>query len=106
MADRFPDELNALFQAYRTALPDPDPSRDFMPGLWQRIDAKRGRNQRFGILARRFVATSGALAALMALIMAIQSQSLSPVATMTYVEALDSEPAVDVIEIEAQSETL
>jgi hypothetical protein len=39
--DRLDQELNSLFVAYREAVPDPEPSADFMPRLWSRIEAKR-----------------------------------------------------------------
>ena len=39
--DRLDQELNSLFGAYREAVPDPEPSADFMPRLWSRIEAKR-----------------------------------------------------------------
>jgi hypothetical protein len=35
------DALHRLFLAYREACPDPEPDRDFMPQLWQKIDAQQ-----------------------------------------------------------------
>jgi len=35
------ERLDALFRTYREAFPDPDPSRNFMPNLWQRIEARQ-----------------------------------------------------------------
>lgn len=40
--DRMDDKLDALWAEYREACPDPEPSANFMPQLWQRIEAKRG----------------------------------------------------------------
>lgn len=40
-------ELDALFTAYREALPDTDGSADFMPALWKQIDARRSFDRRF-----------------------------------------------------------
>jgi len=34
-------ELDALFQAYRAACPDPDASANFMPELWRRIEERQ-----------------------------------------------------------------
>jgi hypothetical protein len=34
-------KLDALFAQYRDAMPDQDPGASFMPGLWQKIDARR-----------------------------------------------------------------
>jgi hypothetical protein len=41
MDDRLDQQLNSLFAAYREAVPGPEPSADFMPKLWGRIEAKR-----------------------------------------------------------------
>jgi hypothetical protein len=59
--DRMDQELNSLFAAYREAVPDPEPSADFMPRLWSRIEAKRS----FVFRLRRMsqVAVAAALAA-------------------------------------------
>jgi hypothetical protein len=35
------DKLDALFSEYRMACPDPEPSADFMPSMWKRIEARR-----------------------------------------------------------------
>ena len=40
--DRMEDKLDSLWAEYREACPDPEPSANFMPQLWQRIEAKRG----------------------------------------------------------------
>jgi hypothetical protein len=34
------EALNALLASYRAASPDPEPSVNFMPQLWQKIDAR------------------------------------------------------------------
>jgi anti-sigma factor RsiW len=39
--DRLDQELNSLFAAYRDATPDPEASAQFMPRLWEKIEAKR-----------------------------------------------------------------
>ena len=35
-------QLDQLFQSYRAACPDVEPGADFMPRLWQAIEARRG----------------------------------------------------------------
>ena len=35
------ERLDALFQAYRDACPDPEASANFMPTLWSRIDSRQ-----------------------------------------------------------------
>jgi anti-sigma-K factor RskA len=39
--DRVGDKLDPLWVAYRDACPDVEPSAQFMPQLWQRIEAQR-----------------------------------------------------------------
>ena len=34
-------KLASLWAKYREACPDPDPSPEFMPELWQKIEARR-----------------------------------------------------------------
>ncbi len=34
-------QLEQLFQAYRAALPDPEPSVNFMPEMWAKIEERR-----------------------------------------------------------------
>ena len=36
--------LDAMFQEYRSAVPDVEAGAGFMPGLWQRIEARRTSN--------------------------------------------------------------
>ncbi len=43
------DQLDRLFRAYRDACPTPEPSVNFMPQLWARIEAR----QNFGFSFRR-----------------------------------------------------
>ena len=40
--DRMNDKLNSLLAEYRDACADPEPSANFTPQLWQRIEARRG----------------------------------------------------------------
>jgi hypothetical protein len=35
------DKLSGLLAAYRDACPDPEPSREFMPNLWSKIEARQ-----------------------------------------------------------------
>jgi anti-sigma-K factor RskA len=40
--DRVDEKLDPLWAAYREACPCAEPSAQFMPQLWQRIEARRG----------------------------------------------------------------
>ena len=66
-------QLDRLFAAYREALPDPEPSAAFMPGLWTAIEAQRTFRARFRKLSRVFVTAAGALWLAMATILIVDS---------------------------------
>ena len=66
--DQFNDELNALFAKYRAAVPDPDPSANFMPELWRNIEARQTLMQRIRKLTQIFVGAAAAVCLLVAMI--------------------------------------
>lgn len=39
--NEFPEDLNRVFREYRLAHPDPEPSVNFTPLLWEKIEARR-----------------------------------------------------------------
>ena len=97
--DRMNDRLDALFADYREACPDPDGSAQFMPALWQRIEARR---QESVSVFRRFAqfCVAGAVAA--ALLLAVleprdQSESLSTNAS--YVDLVDASRSSDFVAV-------
>ena len=49
------EQLDGLFRAYREACPDPEPSPEFMPGVWKRIEAR----QKFSLSLRRWTSAFG-----------------------------------------------
>jgi hypothetical protein len=83
-----PDKLNALWASYREACPDPEPGAGFMPGLWQRIEARRASNV---ILLRRIaqvcVGATVALTLLMGAVL-IPRFERAPVYSATYVDVI------------------
>ncbi len=70
-------ELDALFAEYRSACPDPDGGVNFMPGLWQKIEARRKESVSvFRRLAQACVLATAALTlAMVILIPRIQSRA-------------------------------
>jgi len=60
-SDKLPAELESLFAAYRTALPEVDASPDFMPRLWERIDGRQRVTYSFSRLARGIVTVAAGL---------------------------------------------
>ncbi len=97
-----PDEsaLDLLFRAYRDACPAPEPSPQFMPRLWQRIEARQRYSSFFGRVARRFVTAGVALSLGMALYLAVPTSYSSLFTSESYVEALAGGRAADALDLE------
>lgn len=87
-------KLDALFAEYRSACPDPDGGVNFMPNLWQKIEARR--NESVSVFRRLtqvcVLATAALTLAMVILIPRIQTE---PVYTATYVDVLDAAHSVD-----------
>ena len=79
--------LEELFLAYRQACPEPEPTPNFMPELWARIEAREISTNWFGRVAKALV--TAALAASVILGMMISSAN-KPNAFLnaTFVDAL------------------
>jgi len=65
MMDNLNRELDSMLAAYRQAIPDPEPSPEFMPTLWRKIDGRRNLVFRLGRLTRVFLTSAAALCVLM-----------------------------------------
>ncbi len=61
-------ELDELFRAYRAVCPDPEPSVGFMPGIWQKIEARSSFWLLFARVGRQ-ATTASALACLVLLLL-------------------------------------
>lgn len=87
-AEAFPPELSNLFKDYAAALPDPEPSADFTPGVWHRIELQRS----FGTRIRRWfqVFTTTAVATAAVLLVVLVFERPAGLAG-TYLEALDND---------------
>jgi hypothetical protein len=89
MAPRHGDEerLDALFRAYRNACPTPEASANFMPDLWQRIEARQGFLFSFRRLANALVPAAVALSIALG-VYAYTPRQTSSYTAQTYIEAL------------------
>jgi len=88
-------KLDEMFRAYRAAVPDPDGSANFMPGLWQRIEARQNSSRMFlQRLTGAFVAAAAVITLLMAAVLIPRYQN-SQVYTATYVDVLAAEHPED-----------
>jgi hypothetical protein len=83
------ERLNALFHAYREACEAPEPNANFMPQLWQRIEARQGFSFSFGRVARGFVTAAVALTLVMAIYLSVPRRS-AVFYSENYIEALAS----------------
>lgn len=87
------ERLNVLFEAYREACPDSEPGANFMPHLWQRIEARERVSNAFGRLARNLVTAALALSILMAFAVSITRSRTAALPSETYVEVLAEDHA-------------
>lgn len=90
--------LDALFEAYRAACPEPEPSAGFMPQLWQRIEGRRTFSFFVGRIASGFV--TAAVAATLAMAIYIYLPRANNVYySESYVEALAAGHPTDSVEL-------
>jgi len=92
-------KLAALWIKYKEACPDPEPSANFMPELWQKIEARR--QAALSVLFRRWVeacvVAALALAVLVTTLLIPRSQRL-PVYQSTYLDVLaEADASQDVL---------
>ncbi len=92
-------KLDAIFAEYRAAMPDPEPGADFMPGLWQRIEARRSAN--VWILRRLAQVCVGATLALTLLMGAVLIPRLekAPVYSTSYVDELAADHVNNYVDV-------
>lgn len=83
--------LDTLFQAYRAACPDFEPSPEFMPRLWQKIEARQGMPLLFGRWARNLATAALALSMLLGLAVTITGSHGTQLPSESYVEVLAEE---------------
>jgi hypothetical protein len=67
-------ELDALFAEYKAVLPDPEPTSNFMPYLWRRIETRQNLLFRMKRLTQLFVAAAAAICILFATMMSVPSR--------------------------------
>lgn len=85
-------QLDALFSAYRDAIPDFDGSASFVPGMWAKIDQRRSFGIRF---AKGFLSFAAAMSLLLLFILLNPTPQNSSVYTATYIDVLDADRSPD-----------
>jgi hypothetical protein len=90
-------KLNAMFADYRMACPDPEPSADFMPGMWKRIEARRVATVSvFKHWAQVCVMATVALTLLIGAVLIPKLQDNAS-SSSSYLEALSAEHSADYV---------
>ena len=97
--DRMDDKLDALWAEYREACPDPEPSSNFMPGMWKRIESRRTATLSvFRRWAQVCVAATIATTLLIGVVLIPKFQQ-NPVYSSTYLDVLAAEHSNDYIDL-------
>ena len=92
LANDHEERLGRLFSEYRAACPEPEPGANFMPTLWQRIEARRNPVLQWVTMSRRALVASLALCLVFGLVLGTALTS-SQFYQSTYIEALDDDDA-------------
>ena len=87
-----PDRLSAIFVQYREACPAPESRPDFLPRLWQEIEARQSFGRKLALFARGVVGTAAASCAIM-LFLLLQPAHQTGFYDASYVEVLASSQA-------------
>jgi len=80
--------LDELFLAYRAACPELEPSANFMPNIWARIEAREVSTTWFGRVAKILVTAALAASVILGIIISSMNQS-----NATFVDALRADHA-------------
>lgn len=88
--------LDRLLRAYRQVCGEPEPSANFMPELWSRIEQRRSAVFRFRRVARAFVTAAAALSIFLAGLTHTNPQLRAPeVYQATYLDVLAAQHVVE-----------
>lgn len=86
--------LNNLFENYRAACPDVEPGANFMPNVWNKIEARRSFRWVFERMARTVVTVSAAICLLL-LVLNFATSSQAYLLAPTYMDALMADHTVE-----------
>jgi hypothetical protein len=86
-------ELDQLFERYRTSVPDPEASANFMPELWRKIEARKFFLARLKKLTQVFVVAAAAICLLLGIALQIPFSNGAKEVRGNYVDVLaDANP--------------
>src|SRR5580704_6026608 len=86
-------ELSEWLQAYRSACPEPEPSVNFMPVMWAKIEARQVSTNLFGRMAKALVTAALATTVILGLMLSTFNRQADPSFNGTYIEALSADHA-------------
>jgi anti-sigma-K factor RskA len=92
--DRMDDKLDSLWAEYRQACPDPEPSANFIPQVWQRIEARRQATSSLRHWAEAWVMAALTLTLLIGAFL-IPRYQRQPVYQSTYADVLAEADTLD-----------
>jgi hypothetical protein len=92
-------ELDHLFRAYAQACPVPEPSTNFMPDLWLRIESRQSFTFSFRRMANALSTAAVALSIALGVYMSIPHNNNPNNSNTSYIEALAEANPVDAPEI-------
>lgn len=102
----FDARLDDLFHAYRDACPDPEPSVNFMPEMWAKIEARQASSTVFNRMAKALVTAALGASVIMAMLSSSYSQPVGSAYEGTYIQALAADHVSDLepLQVERISE--
>ncbi|HLJ16576.1 MAG TPA: hypothetical protein VKV15_18920 [Bryobacteraceae bacterium] len=86
--------LDSLFAAYREACPDSEPGDRFMPGLWNKIEARQSSVILLTRWSKIFVTAAAAITLLMSVVLIPHVQSRE-VYSSSYIDVLSADHTYD-----------
>jgi hypothetical protein len=95
-----------MFHAYRDACPDPEPSVNFMPEMWAKIEAREASGTIFNRVAKALVTAALSASVVMGLLSSSYSQPAGLSYEGSYVQALTADHVSDLepLQVERISE--
>jgi len=91
-------QLDALFRAYKDACPNPEPSVNFMPDLWKRIESRQRFTFSFRRMANALVTSAVALSIALGVYMSMHTSNPN-YNSESYIEALAEANSLDTPDI-------
>jgi len=91
-------QLDALFRAYKDACPNPEPSVNFMPDLWKRIESRQRFTFSFRRMANALVTSAVALSIALGVYMSMHTSNPN-YNSDSYIEALAEANSLDTPDI-------